>query len=237
MRLTSGELDRCKVGDEPVGGRTRVKVARTSALHRSAKPSSRSAGGAASTCRPSLSTSGSRGILVEKAGNHLSFAGTTLGNGRERFARDVEREPGAGKPAARGDRRRRPDATGTSQGRLRNARLTTASKRNRWVRIVAVWKHPLLAAPTVSSLTAVLTPVPGAQGASGSRLPALRAAGSSTKCRKSGSSFLYLRLSVRRAMERPIAFAYAAARDTTAEQSLLRRRSEGAPRLRRAART
>ncbi|MBX3211949.1 MAG: recombinase RecA, partial [Labilithrix sp.] len=84
MRLDVRRIGQVKVGDELVGGRTRVKVAK----NKLAPP----------FCEAEFEIRYGRGVdglselidlgvargLVEKNGNHLSFAGTTLGNGRER---------------------------------------------------------------------------------------------------------------------------------------------------------
>ena len=84
MRLDVRRIGQVKVGDELVGGRTRVKLAK----NKMAPP----------FCEAEFEIRYGRGVdglselidlglargLIEKNGNHLSFAGTTLGNGRER---------------------------------------------------------------------------------------------------------------------------------------------------------
>ncbi len=84
MRLDVRRIGQLKVGDELVGGRTRVKMAK----NKLAPP----------FCEAEFDIRYGRGIdavtelidlgiargLIEKSGNHLAFAGTQLGNGRER---------------------------------------------------------------------------------------------------------------------------------------------------------
>ncbi len=84
MRLDVRRIGQVKVGDELVGGRTRVKLAK----NKMAPP----------FCEAEFEIRYGRGVdglselidlglargLIEKNGNHLAFAGTTLGNGRER---------------------------------------------------------------------------------------------------------------------------------------------------------
>ena len=84
MRFDVRRIGQVKVGDEPVGGRTRVKIAKNKWLLRSRRPSSRSAGVPGIDAMSELLDLGIARGLVDKAGNHLSFAGSPLGNGRER---------------------------------------------------------------------------------------------------------------------------------------------------------
>ncbi len=77
-------IGQVKVGDEPVGGRTRVKVAK----NKCAPPFCEAEfeirwGMGVDPVTELLDLGMSRG-LIDKAGNHLSFAGSPLGNGRER---------------------------------------------------------------------------------------------------------------------------------------------------------
>jgi len=84
MRFDVRRIGQVKVGDEPVGGRTRVKVAK----NKCAPPFTEAEfeirwGTGVDRVTELLDLGLSRG-LVDKAGNHLSFAGSPLGNGRER---------------------------------------------------------------------------------------------------------------------------------------------------------
>jgi len=84
MRFDVRRIGQVKVGDEPVGGRTRVKVAK----NKCAPPFCEAEfevrwGMGVDTMTELLDLGISRG-LVDKSGNHLSFAGSPLGNGRER---------------------------------------------------------------------------------------------------------------------------------------------------------
>ena len=93
MRLDVRRIGQVKVGDELVGGRTRVKVAKNKWRRRSRRRSSRSATARVSTSLSELIDLGLARGLIEKSGNHLSFAGTTLGNGRERSRDTVASNP------------------------------------------------------------------------------------------------------------------------------------------------
>ena len=84
MRLDVRRIGQVKIGDELVGGRTRVKIAK----NKCAPPFTEAEfeiryGTGVDTCAELIDLGLARG-LVEKSGNHLSFAGTTLGNGREK---------------------------------------------------------------------------------------------------------------------------------------------------------
>jgi recombination protein RecA len=84
MRFDVRRIGQVKVGDEPVGGRTRVKVAK----NKCAPPFCEAEfevrwGMGVDTMTELLDLGISRG-LVDKSGNHLSFCGSPLGNGRER---------------------------------------------------------------------------------------------------------------------------------------------------------
>src|SRR5690606_31602173 len=83
MRLDVRRIGQVKVGDEIVGGRTRVKVAK----NKCAPPFTEAEfeiryGTGVDTLGEMIDLGVERG-LIDKSGNHLSFAGTTLGNGRE----------------------------------------------------------------------------------------------------------------------------------------------------------
>src|SRR5262245_39887661 len=84
MRLDVRRIGQVKIGDELAGGRTRVKLAKNKCAppFTEAEFAIRFGTGVDSTSEL-LDLGLSRG-LVDKSGNHLSFAGTALGNGRER---------------------------------------------------------------------------------------------------------------------------------------------------------
>lgn len=84
MRFDVRRIGQVKVGDEAVGGRTRVKVAK----NKCAPPFQQAEfeiryGTGIDDIGELLDLGLARG-LVDKSGNHLAFAGTPLGNGRER---------------------------------------------------------------------------------------------------------------------------------------------------------
>jgi recombination protein RecA len=84
MRFDVRRIGQVKVGDEPVGGRTRVKLAK----NKLAPPFTEAEfelrwGIGVDTVSELLDLGMARG-LIDKSGNHMSFAGTPLGNGRER---------------------------------------------------------------------------------------------------------------------------------------------------------
>jgi recombination protein RecA len=84
MRFDVRRIGQVKIGDEPVGGRTRVKIAK----NKLAPPFTEAEfelrwGVGVDTVSELLDLGISRG-LIDKSGNHLSFAGSPLGNGRER---------------------------------------------------------------------------------------------------------------------------------------------------------
>ena len=84
MRLDVRRIGQVKIGDEIVGGRTRVKVAK----NKCAPPFTEAEfeiryGTGVDGLGELLDLGVSRG-LVDKSGNHMGFAGTALGNGRER---------------------------------------------------------------------------------------------------------------------------------------------------------
>ncbi len=93
MRLDVRRIGQVKVGDELVGGRTRVKVAK----NKLAPPFCESEfeiryGRGVDTLSELLDLGLARGLL-EKNGNHLSFAGSPLGNGRERSREAIAASP------------------------------------------------------------------------------------------------------------------------------------------------
>src|SRR5450631_1477159 len=84
MRMDVRRIGQVKIGDELVGGRTRVKIAK----NKCAPPFTEAEfeiryGTGVDTMSELIDLGVSRG-LVDKSGNHLNFAGTPLGNGRER---------------------------------------------------------------------------------------------------------------------------------------------------------
>jgi recombination protein RecA len=84
MRLDVRRIGQVKIGDEIVGGRTRVKIAK----NKLAPPFTEAEfeiryGSGVDPLSELVDLGLSRGLL-DKSGNHISFAGATLGNGRER---------------------------------------------------------------------------------------------------------------------------------------------------------
>ena len=84
MRFDVRRIGQVKVGDESVGGRTRVKVVK----NKCASPFQEAEfeirwGAGVDTVSELLDLGAARG-LVDRSGNHMSFAGSPLGNGRER---------------------------------------------------------------------------------------------------------------------------------------------------------
>jgi len=84
MRLDVRRIGQVKIGDEIIGGRTRVKIAK----NKCAPPFTEAEfeiryGTGVDGLGEMLDLGVTRG-LVDKNGNHLAFAGTALGNGRER---------------------------------------------------------------------------------------------------------------------------------------------------------
>src|SRR5688572_24193976 len=93
MRLDVRRIGQVKVGDELVGGRTRVKVAK----NKMAPPFCEAEfeiryGRGVDTLSELIDLGIARG-LVDRNGNHLAFAGTTLGNGRERSRETIAASP------------------------------------------------------------------------------------------------------------------------------------------------
>ena len=93
MRLDVRRIGQVKVGDELVGGHTRVKLAK----NKCAPPFTEAEfeiryGTGVDTLAELIDLGLTRG-LVEKSGNHLSFAGTALGNGRERSRDSLGQSP------------------------------------------------------------------------------------------------------------------------------------------------
>jgi recombination protein RecA len=93
MRLDVRRIGQVKVGDELVGGRTRVKLAK----NKMAPPFCEAEfeiryGKGVDTLSELIDLGVARG-LIEKSGNHLAFAGTALGNGRERSREAIAASP------------------------------------------------------------------------------------------------------------------------------------------------
>jgi recombination protein RecA len=84
MRFDVRRIGQVKVGDEPVGGRTRVKVAKNKCAPPFTEAEFEIRWGTGVDRVTELLDLGIARGLVDKAGNHLSFAGSPLGNGRER---------------------------------------------------------------------------------------------------------------------------------------------------------
>ena len=84
MRLDVRRIGQVKVGDEPVGGRTRVKIAKNKCAPPFTEAEFEIRYGSGVDAMSELIDLGLSRGLIDKSGNHLSFAGTALGNGRER---------------------------------------------------------------------------------------------------------------------------------------------------------
>ena len=84
MRFDVRRIGQVKVGDELVGGRTRVKIAKNKCAPPFTEAEFEIRWGSGIDPMSELIDLGIARGLVERSGNHLSFAGTPLGNGRER---------------------------------------------------------------------------------------------------------------------------------------------------------
>jgi recombination protein RecA len=84
MRFDVRRIGQVKVGDEPVGGRTRVKVAKNKCAPPFTEAEFEIRWGIGIDVLSELLDLGIARGLIDKSGNHLSFAGSPLGNGRER---------------------------------------------------------------------------------------------------------------------------------------------------------
>ena len=84
MRFDVRRIGQVKVGDEPVGGRTRVKVAKNKCAPPFCEAEFEVRWGMGVDTMTELLDLGIARGLVDKSGNHLAFAGSPLGNGRER---------------------------------------------------------------------------------------------------------------------------------------------------------
>lgn len=93
MRLDVRRIGQVKVGDEIVGGRTRIKLAKNKVAPPFTEAEFEIRYGAGVDAMSELLDLGLSRGLVEKNGNHLTFAGTTLGNGRERSRETLTQSP------------------------------------------------------------------------------------------------------------------------------------------------
>ena len=84
MRFDVRRIGQVKVGDEPVGGRTRVKIAKNKCARPFCEAEFEIRWGTGIDAMSELLDLGIARGLIDKSGNHLSFAGSPLGNGRER---------------------------------------------------------------------------------------------------------------------------------------------------------
>ena len=84
MRLDVRRIGQVKVGDEPVGGRTRVKVAKNKCAPPFCEAEFDIRWGVGVDPMGELLDLGISRGLIDKSGNHLNFAGAPLGNGREK---------------------------------------------------------------------------------------------------------------------------------------------------------
>jgi recombination protein RecA len=91
MRLDVRRIAQVKAGDELLGGRTRVKLVKNKLALPFTEAEFEIRWGAGVDPLSELIDLGLSRGLVDKSGSHLSFAGSTLGNGRER-AREALRE-------------------------------------------------------------------------------------------------------------------------------------------------
>jgi recombination protein RecA len=84
MRFDVRRIGQVKVGDEPVGGRTRVKIAKNKCARPFCEAEFEIRWGIGIDSLTEMLDLGIARALIDKTGNHLSFAGSPLGNGRER---------------------------------------------------------------------------------------------------------------------------------------------------------
>jgi recombination protein RecA len=93
MRLDVRRIAQVKVGDELVGGRTRIKIAKNKMAPPFTEAEFEIRYGSGVDVLAELIDLGLARGLVEKNGNHLSFAGSALGNGRERSREALGHDP------------------------------------------------------------------------------------------------------------------------------------------------
>jgi recombination protein RecA len=84
MRLDVRRIGQVKLGDEVVGGRTRVKIAKNKCAPPFTEAEFEIRWGRGVDALSELLDLGLTRELIDKSGNHMSFAGEALGNGRER---------------------------------------------------------------------------------------------------------------------------------------------------------
>jgi recombination protein RecA len=84
MRLDVRRIAKVKIGEEAVGGRTRVKIAKNKCAPPFTEAEFEVRFGAGIDSLSELLDLGLARELIDKSGSHLSFAGKALGNGRER---------------------------------------------------------------------------------------------------------------------------------------------------------
>ena len=84
MRLDVRRIGQVKVGEDLVGGRTRVKIAKNKCAPPFTEAEFEIRWGAGVDTLSELVDLGVLRGLIDKSGNHHSFAGAPLGNGRER---------------------------------------------------------------------------------------------------------------------------------------------------------
>ena len=89
MRFDVRRIGQVKVGEESVGGRTRVKIAKNKCAPPFQEAEFEIRWGTGIDSVGELLDLGVARGLVDRAGNHLAFAGTPLGNGRERSRETV----------------------------------------------------------------------------------------------------------------------------------------------------
>jgi recombination protein RecA len=93
MRFDVRRIGQVKVGDEPVGGRTRVKVVKNKCAPPFTEAEFEIRWGTGVDRLSELLDLGLARGLVDKTGNHLSFGGSALGNGRERSREALAASP------------------------------------------------------------------------------------------------------------------------------------------------
>src|SRR5271166_1969431 len=93
MRFDVRRIGQVKVGDEPVGGRTRVKVAKNKCAPPFTEAEFEIRYGTGVDLVSELIDIGLTRGLLDKNGNHIAFAGASLGNGRERSREALGQSP------------------------------------------------------------------------------------------------------------------------------------------------
>jgi recombination protein RecA len=93
MRLDVRRIGQVKIGDEPIGGRTRVKIAKNKCAPPFTEAEFEIRWGTGVDALSELIDLGVARGLIDKTGNHLAFAGSPLGNGRERSRETLSASP------------------------------------------------------------------------------------------------------------------------------------------------